>query len=288
MSGTNGNGETPPASRFYQRRGTGGYYCEDCRNRVPHRICRPKGNPSARVPESPTTRKLPPKGYDFPRRNMPITPQEELFDPDRILAGRESCVTRRPTDQTILQQPRIETTKIIETSGFDPTVYRILDPLLEKLEHLYPRHDAEPFYRTSTVEVPPADPVDPLNRPGTATGLTIDTPVANDLFLKWVTLRPQDGLFPSQAGVSLTIDGNPVKAIASPVATVHPPVYGGQPFTRQFVDAVSIPDGFYNLNQVVAERKRVALILANFDPIPFRKMCVELWGWLQPMTDFAR
>jgi len=292
MSDINGNGNgngvgDQPQSRFYQRRGTGGYYCEECRNRIPHRVCRPKRNPNVVVQPAKTQWKLPYKGFDFPRRSMPITPQEELFDETRILGGRETCITRTPTGETVLRQLRVETTKIIETSGFDPSVYRILDPLLEKLEHLYPRHDAEPVYTgESAVDVGPTPPGSP--RPTFVPALTMDTPVANDTILRWISLRPLDGLVPSQVGVSITVDGNPVKAIATPLAATSPPTYGVQPQTSEFVDAVGVPSGYYNLLLNVAERKRIIINVANFDPIATRKIAVAAWGWLQPMTDFNR
>ena len=54
--------------------------------------------------------RYPRKGWDFPRREIEITPMEVLSD-NRVLAsvGR---VVMLPTDQTILVQPRLETTLV--------------------------------------------------------------------------------------------------------------------------------------------------------------------------------
>jgi hypothetical protein len=55
--------------------------------------------------------RYPKKGWDFPRRGISITPSENLYEPQRVLspAGR---VTMEPTGQTVLIQPRLETTLV--------------------------------------------------------------------------------------------------------------------------------------------------------------------------------
>lgn len=54
--------------------------------------------------------RYPRKGWDFPRRGMSITPTEILSD-NRVLSpmGRVIMV---PTDETVLVQPRLETTLV--------------------------------------------------------------------------------------------------------------------------------------------------------------------------------
>lgn len=48
-------------------------------------------------------------GHDFPRRNVPITPSENLYDARRVFLpmGRIRMI---PTGQTVLWQPRVEST----------------------------------------------------------------------------------------------------------------------------------------------------------------------------------
>jgi hypothetical protein len=54
--------------------------------------------------------RYPKKGWDFPRREVEITPMEILSD-NRVLSGMGRIVMM-PTDQTILVQPRLETTLV--------------------------------------------------------------------------------------------------------------------------------------------------------------------------------
>ena len=56
-----------------------------------------------------------PKGSDFPRRNISITPQEELYDSNRILGGPKLKVRRQSTGETIVGRPRVESERIIQT-----------------------------------------------------------------------------------------------------------------------------------------------------------------------------
>lgn len=46
-------------------------------------------------------------GHGFPRRYISVTPQEVLYDHDRVLGAR---VKMTDTGKTILRQPRLETT----------------------------------------------------------------------------------------------------------------------------------------------------------------------------------
>jgi len=60
------------------------------------------------------TLSLPYKGSDFPRHGIPITPEEILDEPYRVI-GRGISVNMVPTGETVLRQPRLETTKILMT-----------------------------------------------------------------------------------------------------------------------------------------------------------------------------
>lgn len=57
-------------------------------------------------------------GHGFPRRQVPITAQEVLYSPRRVLGspgmGRVRVI---PTGQTVLWQPRLETSLYLMRSG---------------------------------------------------------------------------------------------------------------------------------------------------------------------------
>lgn len=53
----------------------------------------------------------PPKGWDFPRLGIPVTPAEELFQYDRVL-GRMGLTRMIRTPYTVVRQPRVETTLV--------------------------------------------------------------------------------------------------------------------------------------------------------------------------------
>ena len=52
-----------------------------------------------------------PQGWDFPRNEVEITPDEILYDRHRVL-GRGIQASMEYTGVTILRQPRVETTAI--------------------------------------------------------------------------------------------------------------------------------------------------------------------------------
>lgn len=249
-------------------------------------LCRPRINPSSRPARSFTTWRLPRMGHGFPRRAMDITPQEELYDHERILGGSESCVEISPPGRTVLQQPRLETSAYRMREGFIPSEYRVLEPLLEKFQHIYPRFDSETLYVTNCADAPPIDP-GPPPRPTPVAVITFDTPPGLITYIKHIDVTVLDGLMPANMGTSVTVDGVPIKFIVQPTAATSPPTYGVQPQTPNFPIAVGMPF-FQNDLIVIPDRKRVIVQAGNFDPIATREVCISVWGWVTPFVTYGR
>lgn len=264
--------------------GTGGYYCEDCFRRVPHKFCRPKKNPSSN--ELRTTQwPLEPMAHGFPRRDINITPSEILDDHDKILGGPEYKYKISPPGPTVLQQPRLETSLYKQQETIDPSPYRVLEPLLEKLQHIYPRFDSETIFVAGEVDAPPAA-AGPIPVPVTA--LMFDTVPGVVSYLRRIEVNVLDGLVPVNMGAGVFVDGEPVKYIAQTAAATSPPTYGVQPQTPNFPEASGMPIGLQNVLLIVPDRKRVEVRVANLDLVATRKVCVSIWGWLTPFVNFGR
>lgn len=280
----NGKDACPPGTTpGFRPSGSGGYFCEDCSARRPHKFCRPKKNPNAfdlRTTQWP----LEPMGHGFPRRDMDITPQEVLYNHDKVLGGREFAYKISPPGPTVLQQPRVETSLYGQKELIDLTPYRILEPLLEKFQHIYPRFDSETVFSENVVDAPPALP-GPILVPVTA--LTFDTVPGVVTYLRHIDVVVFDGLVPSNMGTGIFLDGEPVKYIAQSVAATSPPTYGVQPQTPNFPVATGMPIN-QNMLLIIPDRKRVEIRVANFDLVAFRKVCVSVWGWLTPFVAFGR
>lgn len=265
--------------------GSGGYFCEDCMRRAPHRFCKPKSNPNTYQLRS-TQWELPPQQHGFPRRDIDITPQEVLYDPDTILGGPEFCYQISPPGPTVLQQPRVETSLYQQREGYNLTPYRMLEPLLEKLQHLYPRYDSEIIYVPGEAEIPPS--ARPPALPGPPVTVVIfDTPPGVQTTIRHISVGVNDALSPPAIGVSVTLDGEPVKYIATPTAATSPPTYGVQPQTPNFPDPIGMPS-FHNDLLIIPDRKRVLIQAINFDFTATRRVCISVWGWITPFTGFGR
>lgn len=263
-----------------QNNGSGGYFCESCAKKIKHDMCIPVQNPNAQAWRT-TQWDLPYQGHGFPRRDINITPQENLYRPDKILGGREHSIEKGPPGPTVLQQPRVETTSYPQSETVFPSPYRLMEPVLEKLQHIYPRFDSETVYAEGLVEAPAG---------GAATNvLQFDTIPGVITYLRNCEVQIFDGLVPNNMGVSVQVDGNPVKYIAQPAAATNPPTYGVQPATPQFPFAGGLPViGNGNILLVIPDRKRIVVQVSNLDPIAPRRVCVSLWGWLTPFVGFGR
>jgi len=269
----------PPGQTPLRPSGSGGYFCEDCYARRPHKFCRPSRNLSEQKLRG-TQWELPPMGHGFPRQDMDVTPQEVLYDHDKILGGPEHTYQISPPGPTVLQQPRVETSLYKETQTVDLSPYRILDPLLEKFQHIYPRFDSETVFASNLVEAPPgAVPT---------TALTFDTVPGVNTYLRNIQITVMDGLLPVNIGAGCFVDGNPVKVVAQPTAATSPPTYGVQPQTPNFPILSGMPTGIMNCLLIIPDRKRVEIRVVNTDPIATRLVCVHFWGWMTSFVNFGR
>jgi len=279
MAGNNGNGNGLGQTGNFN-------YCV-CGLRKGHfGVCRAKVNPSSRPAQSFTTNRLPPMGHGFPRNAVNVTPQEELYDHDRILSGREFCEKISPPGPTVLQQPRLETSAYQTKTGFNPSDYRVLEPLLEKFQHVYPRFDSETIYVSACADVLPALAGPPL-RPQPSATVTFDSPPGMITYIRHIDVTIFDGLAPALVGMSVTVDGEPIKYLAQPTAAVSPPVYGVQPQTPNFPTPVGMPV-FQNDLIIIPDRKRIIIQVANFDTVATRKVCTSMWGWVTPFVTYGR
>jgi hypothetical protein len=144
----------------------------------------------------------------FPRRSINITPQEELFDPTRILGGRDMFYTTTPTGETVLLQPRLEGRRSIEQVRKVRSIAPITEIPFHRLQaHLEASRDAEYFYYFQCCNVEPE---------GTCV-LTppIETFPNHRTIIRTIELQSIDGFGAVDGLVEVLVDGRVVKHAAT-------------------------------------------------------------------------
>jgi hypothetical protein len=144
----------------------------------------------------------------FPRRSINVTPQEELFDPTRILGGRDMFYTTTPTGETVLLQPRLEGRLNIEKVRKIRPIAPITEIPFHRLQaHLDPSRDAEYFYYFKCCNVDPEGSCI-LTPP-------IETFANHRTIIRTIELVPIDGFGGIGGTVEFLVDGRPVKHAAT-------------------------------------------------------------------------
>ena len=110
-------------------------------------------------------KKYPKKGKDFPRRDQLITPQDELYNPNKILGGKYGKSTLTPTGKTVSRQARIETEALRHTQenilpSSIVSAYGHPFDTVRQPDHIQRTRFSETFYMEATVVLPP-NPVFP-------------------------------------------------------------------------------------------------------------------------------
>lgn len=229
-------------------------------------------------------------GRGFPRRYVDTTPDEILYDPDRILS-RGIAARLIHTGQTELYQPRVESEAMTEIQPADctpsqapfqcPPPFSQL-PVIKQQIHIEPSRDAEIFYAPGCVDVP-ASP-DGVT-PGTATVMTFDTFNNLRTIIKWTQMIVYDALCPSQVTVEIRVDGQPIKWTANPMGSIVGS--GGIVYTtvttRNSQDFSDLPDCCRNTLIEITDRRHVEVFASNLAMVD-RRVMVSLWGWIESIT----
>jgi hypothetical protein len=206
---------------------------------------------------------------------MEITPEEYLYDPDRIFGGRDIRARDTRTDETIVRQPRVESTRVIEESSKVRTIAPVTEiPFIKKQTHLEPSRDSEFFFTFDCVELDPGEEHVLVT--------TMETMNNQRTIFRWIGMEQQDGLIPSGIEVTVRIDGDKVKYLAQPslsgLQTVQTPTG---------IDISGIPFCFHNTLLEVIDRRTVTIDVTNTDQIATRRVCVGTWGWIESVTRFS-
>jgi len=227
-------------------------------------------------------KKFPPKGWDFPRRYIDITPEEILYDPGRILGTRVSAQLRT-TGDTILRQPRVESTGLLQRESINDCPPPSQLPYIKRQIHLDPSRDAETFYCTSVgcVEVPALSSV---------VALAFDTFPNLRHEIRWIDVQVFDALCPVAMREVIRMDCDPRKYIACPASTATALSGGvicdfaaGTVATPLELDMTNMPKDFHNLIMEVTDRHHMDVVVINEAPAD-RRVQVTLWGWIESIT----
>lgn len=229
-----------------------------------------------RTPGSPMPPKYPRKGWDFPRRNVEIIPSEILYDPNRVL-GSYVYARMKSTGETIVVQPRVESTGIIQKQEIDDCPYPSQLPVTKKQIHLEPSRDAEIFSAHGKVDVP-----------ANGSAVVVDFSTFNNLrtILKWIHYAVYDSLDPDQITFQWLKDGAPLK-----VAACNPDVtMSGGGYMPLVQGAVATPTAchpclpeFQNSLWEITDTHHIQCIAADQSGAD-RKVEVCAWGWIESIT----
>jgi len=228
----------------------------------------------------PQITKFPPKGWDFPRRYLEITPSEILYDPGRILGTRVSAVLSKRGD-VILRQPRLESTGYVQRELINDCPPPSQLPVIKKQIHLEPSRDSETLYCTSAVDVPASSSV---------IALALDTFPNLRHYIRWIDVQVFDALWPVQITQQVRIDCDPKKFVACPqsattmmsgLATCD---FGaGTVSAPSALDITAPPKDFYNVLFEITDRHHVDVVINNLAPAD-RRVQVTVWGWIESIT----
>ncbi len=231
------------------------------------------------------------KGRDYPRSDILITPQDELYNPNKILGGKYGRSTLTPTGRMVSRQARIESEALRHTQeNILPSSIVANQPFdtNRRQDHLDLSRYAEVFYMVETVALPAA-PIPPLAPPITPM-ITFETYPTMRTIIRWIDLINFDGLAPSGITVDITLQGVPVKTLCqyNNPATHAMPVPAGFPPQQTVVSPTSVdmdglPIDFHNVLLEVADRQTVSFRATN-TLFAVRKVQAAMWGWLEPIT----
>jgi len=226
--------------------------------------------------------KYPRIGRGFPRRYIDITPDEILYDPDRILS-RGVQVRRTPTGETVLREPRVESEGIQEESRSScppttppftcPPPFSQL-PVVKKQIHLEPSRDAEIIFVEGSAYVPPSS---------TATVLTFETIPNLRTIIRWTKFFVAGALNPSQIMLGFRIEGQPVKWMANPMGSVVATtgIVPGTVSMPLSLDLQWLPDCCINTLIEITDRRIVQAVVVNSNAVVDRFVRVCVWGWIE-------
>ena len=220
-------------------------------------------------------------GWDFPRRYIDITPDEVLYDPDRVL-GTRVAARLKPSGQTALHQPRVETSNFQQVESINDCPPPSQLPYIKRQIHLDPSRDAETFFCSDTVDVPAG---------GTAIALPFDTFPTLRTEIRWVDVQVHDALSPSLLTVQIRVECEPRKFIACPKSpeTVMSGgaacVFGAGTVSSPTAldDLMAMPKDFHNVLMEITDRRHVDFFLTNTAPVD-RRISISAWGWIESIT----
>jgi hypothetical protein len=230
-----------------------------------------------RGPGAPKPPKYPKKGWDFPRRNVEIVPSEILYDPSRIL-GSYVYAKMRSTGETIVVQPRVETTALIQKQEINDCPYPSQLPVFKKQIHLDPSRDAEIFSLHGKIDVPAG---------GTALVASFSTFNNLRTFIKWMHYAVYDSLDPDQLTFQWLKDGVPLKIFAcNPEITTSGGGY--MPLVQSAVSTNTncfpcLPE-FQNALWEITDQHTIECYATDHSGIADRKVEVCAWGWIESIT----
>jgi hypothetical protein len=233
-------------------------------------------------------KKFPRKGSGIPRRDIDITPEERLYDPDKILGSRDTRAKIEPTKKTIVSRPRLESTEMIETTQkVRPIAPKSELPFRRRQAHLDLSRDAEVLYVNECVEVDEATRDEYGNIVPVQTELfCFDTWQYTRTLIREVSWTIKDGLEPPGLTLGFQVDGEVVKYLADPRRAAWPGA-GYAPertvVTPTSIDIDHIPTGFHNVLLEVDDKKNVCIFITNSIPA-VRFVCVHIWGWIESQT----
>lgn len=237
--------------------------------------------------------RLPRKGHDFPRRDVNVTPGEELYDTTRILGGRSAGVRIERTEETVVHQPRVESTQVMQSEQIvrHPVPKFPLD-IVRLPDHIDPSRNAETFNVTFCDDVSFAVPPPTPDR--SITLGSFSTLEGFRTMIRHINVQVFDSIFPVDMNVRIKVNGE-IQKIAAQVpvagAALFTPVAGGDPVDiRQvypsslgFVDLTNNPDNFHNVVFEIPNNSRVDIDVKSTVPAT-RRVCVTLWGWVEDVT----
>lgn len=219
----------------------------------------------------------PKKGWDFPRRSVEIKPSEILYDPTRIL-GSYVWARLKSTGRTVVNQPRVESTELIQETHIDDTPYPSQLPYIKRQIHLDPSRDAEILTVSGRVDVPAS---------GSQTVFSFATFNNLRTIIKWINISIFDALDPVMMTVQFLIDGVPKKIFAcDPKVTISGGGYA--PIVRGAVSTNTnclpcLPSCCDNTLWEITDHHMIECIARNSAPAD-RKIEVCLWGWIESVT----
>jgi hypothetical protein len=221
---------------------------------------------------------LPKMGHDFPRHFIDETPEEILFDAERIFA-RGVTVTRTTDGETVLNQPRIESTGYQQTMEVNDCPPPSQVPYIKRQIHLDLSRDAETLLVTCNSDV---------QAQSILTIVAFETFATLRTILRWIDFKVYDALDPSAITLQVLIDCQPVKYYANPNVTCAGgsgcPSYTGSTIQNPTaLDIQNAPDDFHNVLLEITDRHQVEIVIVNTTNVD-RKVSATVWGWIESIT----